>query len=71
MITTARGTLDKPKRLELYAEVDSIVNEELPLLYLHHLTLLEAGVKHLKGYQPAISGLFSTQGAGFRTAWLM
>jgi hypothetical protein len=34
------------------------------------LTLLEAGVLHLKGYQPAISGPFSTQGAGIRTAWL-
>ena len=70
LITTARGTPDKPKRLDLYAEVDSLVNEELPLLYLHHLTLLEVGVRRLKGYQPAISGLFSTHGAGIRTAWL-
>jgi hypothetical protein len=54
----------------LYAEIDSIVNEELPVLYLHHLTLLEAGAMHLQGYQPAISGLFSTAGGGIRTAWL-
>jgi len=32
--------------------------------------LLEAGVMHLKGYQPAISGPFSTAGGGIRTAWL-
>ena len=70
LITAARQTADRQQRLELYAEVDSIVNEELPLLYLHHLTLLEAGVLSLQGYQPAISGLFSTQGAGLRTAWL-
>ena len=60
----------KAKRLELYAEIDSIINQELPILYLHHLTLLEVGVMHLNGYQPAISGLFSTHGAGIRTAWL-
>ena len=70
LILEAKRTADKAKRLEMYAAIDSIVNDELPILYLHHLTLLEAGVPNLKGYQPAISGPFSTQGAGIRTAWL-
>lgn len=70
LILEARRTSDRNKRLALYAEIDSIVNEELPMLYLHHLTLLEAGVPNLRGYQPAISGPFSTHGAGIRTAWL-
>lgn len=70
LILEARRTADRAKRLDLYAEIDSLINDELPILYLHHLTLLEAGVLHLKGYQPAISGPFSTQGAGIRTAWL-
>jgi peptide/nickel transport system substrate-binding protein len=69
-ILEARATADKQKRLEIYAEIDSIINEELPVLYIHHLTLLEAGVMHLKGYQPAICGPFTTQGGGIRTAWL-
>jgi ABC-type transport system substrate-binding protein len=70
LITEARRTADRHKRLELYTEIDSIVNTELPILYIHHLTLLEAGVMRLKGYQPGISGPFSTRGAGIRTAWL-
>jgi peptide/nickel transport system substrate-binding protein len=70
LILEARKIPDKDKRLALYAEIDSIVNEELPMLYLHNLTLLEAGVTNLQGYQPAISGPFSTYGAGIRTAWL-
>jgi peptide/nickel transport system substrate-binding protein len=70
LIAEARRVGDKQKRLELYATVDGIVNEELPLLYIHHLTLLEAGGLNLQGYQPAISGPFSTQGGGIRTAWL-
>ena len=70
LIAEARRMADKQKRLERYAVIDSIVNEELPILYLHHLTLLEAGVMNLKGYQPGISGPFSTRGAGIRTAWL-
>ena len=70
LIAAARQTRDKPKRLELYAEIDSIVNEELPILYLHHLTLLGVGVMHLMDYRPAISGLFSTRGQGVRAAWL-
>ena len=46
------------------ADLDALI------LYLHHLTLRTGGVPNLKGYQPAISGSFSTQGAGVRTAWL-
>jgi hypothetical protein len=42
----------------------------LPLLYLHHVTLLEAGSTHLKGYQPSVSGAFSTRGGGVRTVWM-
>jgi len=70
LIAEARRTADRRKRLELYVAIDSIVNEELPLLYLHHLTLLEAGSTHLKGYQPSVSGAFSTRGGGIRTAWM-
>ncbi len=70
LILEARATADIKKRLEMYAEIDSIVNEELPVLYTHHLTLLEAGVMNLKNYQPAISGAYSTVGAGIRAAWL-
>jgi peptide/nickel transport system substrate-binding protein len=70
LIAEARQTADKKKRLELYAAVESIVNDELPVLYIHHLTALQAGAMNLKGYQPAISGPFSTRGGGIRTAWL-
>jgi peptide/nickel transport system substrate-binding protein len=70
LIAEARQIADKKKRLELYAAVESIVNDELPMLYIHHLTALQAGAMNLKGYQPAISGPFSTRGGGIRTAWL-
>ncbi|WP_089935912.1 ABC transporter substrate-binding protein [Candidatus Entotheonella palauensis] len=70
LIDEARRTRDKNKRLELYAAVDSIVNEELPQLYTHHLTLLEAAVMNLQNYRPAISGSAHTKGAGLRAAWM-
>ena len=70
LIAQARQTADKQKRLELYTAIESLVNEELPLLYLHHLTALQAGAIRLQGYQPAISGPFSIRGGGIRTAWL-
>jgi ABC-type transport system substrate-binding protein len=70
LITEARQTADKDKRLALYAEVDSIVNRELPYLYLVNVASLQAGARRLKGYQPAISGPFTTAGGGIRTAWL-
>ena len=70
LIAEARQTADKKKRLALYSAIESIVNTELPFLYIHHLTALQAGAMNLKGYQPAISGPFSTKAGGIRTAWL-
>jgi peptide/nickel transport system substrate-binding protein len=70
LIAMARRTADKQRRLELYNDIESIVNEELPLLYLHHITLMEAGTMQVHGYQPSLSGAFSTRGAGIRTTWL-
>ena len=70
LIAAARKAGDRQQRLALCREIDSIVNDELPILYLHHLTLLEAGVMNLKGYQPGISGPFTAQGGGLRTAWM-
>jgi peptide/nickel transport system substrate-binding protein len=70
LIAAARRTADRQKRLELYAAIDSIVNAELPILYLHHPTLLQAGSMRLKGYQPSVSGAFSIRGGGIRTAWM-
>jgi peptide/nickel transport system substrate-binding protein len=70
LIAEARQTADKKKRLEIYSAVEGIVNDELPILYIHHLTALQAGAMNLQGYQPAISGPFSTRGGGIRTAWL-
>jgi peptide/nickel transport system substrate-binding protein len=70
LILEARQIKDVQKRLELYREIETIVNEELPVLYTHHLTLLEAGAMNLKNYTPAISGAPSTTGAGIRVAWM-
>ena len=49
----------------MYAEVDSIINEELPMLYTHSLTLLEAGSMNLKGYQPALVVPLARKARGF------
>jgi peptide/nickel transport system substrate-binding protein len=70
LIVAARQTVERHKRLELYAAVERIVHEELPLLYLHHLTALQAGTPSLQGYAPAISGPFSFHAGGIRTASL-
>jgi peptide/nickel transport system substrate-binding protein len=70
LIHDALQTADIKKRLTLYRDIENIVNDELPVLYTHHLTLLEAGVMHLQNYRPAISGSPSTQGAGLRAAWM-
>lgn len=70
LIIEARQTVDKTRRLALYAEVDSIINDELPYLYTLNGAMVQAGIISLKAYQPAISGPFTTAGGGIRTTWL-
>ncbi len=70
LILEARRTLDKQKRLELYAEIETIVNDELPVMYIQHASALQAGVKSIQGYAPGVSGHPSSNKAGFRTTWM-
>jgi peptide/nickel transport system substrate-binding protein len=70
LIIAARVERDKNKRRQMYADVDSIVNQDLPLLYTHFVSILQAGTKKLKGYKPAFTGPFQYAGGGLRTAWL-
>ena len=70
LILEALKTGDKAKRLELYHEVENIIIDEIPLIYTHHLTLLEAGVMNLNDYRPSISGSPNVKGGGLRTAWM-
>jgi peptide/nickel transport system substrate-binding protein len=69
LIEEARLTLDRKKRLELYAEVEAIVNDECAIIYTHAVPLTSAGNKRLKGYTPAFAGPFSISGGGIRTAY--
>lgn len=69
LIEEARLTLDNNLRNEMYTEVESIVNDEAALIYSHAIPLTSAGVKSLKGYEPAIAGPHSWRGGGVRSAY--
>jgi len=70
LITAAKVELDIDKRRQMYADIDSIVNTDVPMVYTHYIPLLEAGVKNLKGYKPAFPGPFQYSNGGLRTAWM-
>jgi len=70
LILAARVERDKNKRRQMYADVESLINQDLPLVYTHYVSLLQAGTKKLKGYKPAFTGPFQYGGGGLRTAWL-
>ena len=69
LILEARATREMSKRLELYTEVESLVNEDCALIYTHAVPLTSAGIKGLQGYQPAFAGPFSISQGGIRTAY--
>ena len=70
MILAARVQPDKKKRLQMYSDVDSLINKDLPLIYTHFIPLLQAGTKRIKGYKPAFTGPFQYGGGGLRTTWI-
>ena len=70
LILAAKIERDKAKRRQMYADVDSIVNQDLPILYTHFVSILQAGNKKIRGYKPAFTGPFQYFGGGMRTAWV-
>ena len=70
LILAARVERDKDKRRQMYADVETLINQDLPLVYTHYVSILQAGTKKLKGYKPAFTGPFQYAGGGMRTAWL-
>ena len=70
LIIAARVERDKNKRRQMYADVDSMVNQDLPLLYTHFVSIMQASSKKLRNYKPAFTGPFQYAGGGLRTAWM-
>ena len=70
LILAAKVERDKAKRRQMYRDVDSLINQDLPLVYTHFVSIIQAGTKKLQGYNPAFTGPFQYAGGGMRTAWL-
>jgi peptide/nickel transport system substrate-binding protein len=70
LILAAKVERDKAKRRQLYRDVDSLVNQDLPLVYTHFVSLMQAGTKKIHGYKPAFTGPFQYAAGGLRMAWI-
>jgi ABC-type transport system substrate-binding protein len=70
LIIAARATRDKSTRLEMYTDVESMVNEDCALIYTHCIPLTSAATKKLKDYEPAFAGPFNISMGGVRTTYL-
>jgi len=71
IILAARQERDRAKRRQMYADVETLVNRDLPMLYTHYVPLLMAGNRaRVKGYLPSFSGPWSYTGAGMRRTWI-
>lgn len=70
LVLEARATVDFNRRKELYTEVESIINDECPLIYTHCIPLTSAANKRVKDYTPAFAGPFNIAGSGVRTAYI-
>jgi peptide/nickel transport system substrate-binding protein len=69
LIEEGARTLDADKRIEIYTEVENMVNEDLPLLYTHFVPLLQAGTNRLQNFRSSNFGPFSTSMGGIRSAY--
>ncbi|MDP1748890.1 MAG: ABC transporter substrate-binding protein [Reyranella sp.] len=71
IIVAARQERDRAKRRQMYADVETLVNRDLPMLYTHYVPLMMAGNRaRVKGYTPSFSGPWSYAGAGMRRTWI-
>ncbi|MCW5748304.1 MAG: twin-arginine translocation signal domain-containing protein [Alphaproteobacteria bacterium] len=71
LIHAASKVRDRAKRKQMYADVESLVNRDLPMLYTHYVPTLSAGNRaRVKGYAPSFSGPWSYAGGGMRRTWI-
>jgi peptide/nickel transport system substrate-binding protein len=71
IILAARKERDRAKRRLMYADVETLVNRDLPMLYTHFVPLMMAGNRgRLKSFNVSFSGPWSYAGAGLRRAWI-
>lgn len=71
IILAARKERDRAKRRLMYADVETLVNRDLPMLYTHFVPLMMAGNRsRVKGFNVSYSGPWSYAGAGLRRAWI-
>ena len=70
LIIAAKVESDKKKRLQMYVDVESIINKDLPLVYTHFVPYLQAGTNRIKGYKPPSAGPFQYSAGGLRTTWI-
>jgi peptide/nickel transport system substrate-binding protein len=71
IILAARKERDQDKRRQMYADVETLVNRDLPILYTHFVPLMMASNRaRVKGYAVSYSGPWSYTGAGLRRTWI-
>jgi peptide/nickel transport system substrate-binding protein len=71
IIAAARKERDRAKRRQMYADVETLVNRDLPMLYTHYVPAMMAGNRaRVKGFTPSFSGPWSYTGGGMRRTWL-
>ena len=70
LILLAKLERNRDKRRQMYADVETVINKDLPMIYTHYVPLLQAGAKKVQGYKPAFAGPFQYSGGGLRTTWI-
>ncbi len=70
LIRAAKVERDRAKRLQMYGEVDSLINQDLPLVYTHYIPYVQAGIRKVHGYTPSFTGPWNYTGGGLRRAWM-
>jgi len=71
IILAARKERDRAKRKQMYADVETLVNRDLPILYTHFVPLMMASNRaRVKNYAVSYTGPWSYTGAGMRRTWI-
>lgn len=61
LLTLARQSVDDEKRKAIYAEVVSILDNDLPIIYLYHPSWIWALNAKVEGFVPTPTGLFDLE----------
>lgn len=70
LVLAGKKEKDRKKRLEIYTDLETLIMDDLPLLYTNYVQLMSAATSNVNNYAPTFCGPYGYSNGGVRATWI-